>query len=102
MRKKTNSKRAQKNEKRKKIFIKICSFLLILLIIFAATRVKAEEKQEIQYQTVVVQPGDTLWKLAKKHKNSSMDIRDYILQIQQLNHIHSIIYPGDVLIFPSI
>ncbi len=104
MRKKANSKNSRRTRRKRNFFTKyrICSFLLVLLIIFAITRVKAEGKKEIQYQEVIVQPGDTLWALAKKHKDSSTDIRDYIAHIQQLNQIRSIIHPGDVLVFPSI
>lgn len=100
---KNTTKRKPSIRKRNLLFkYRIFSFLLILIITFAITRVKAEGKREIQYQKVTVQPGDTLWDLAKKYKDSSTDIRDYISHIRELNQIRSFIYPGDILMFPTI
>lgn len=78
----------------------ICSFGLILLISLAWFQTKAEGKKEVQYQEVVIQTGDTLWKISQKYKSEREDIRDYVALIQQINKVGSIIYPGDILLLP--
>jgi len=58
-------------------------------------RLKPQTKQ------IVVQPGDTLWAIAKA-ESPETDPRDMIGQIVQLNELGSAkIYPGQVLTLPE-
>jgi nucleoid-associated protein YgaU len=51
-------------------------------------------------QSVVVQPGDTLWSIATEVAGSG-DVRDVVDRIQELNGIHStVLVPGQVLELP--
>ena len=53
------------------------------------------------YLEFAVQPGDTLWKIARMHLPDGMDIREFIFEIKKANDIStSIIHPGDVLLLP--
>ncbi len=54
-----------------------------------------------EYVEFAVQPGDTLWQIARNHSPANMDIREYIYQIQEINNVkNSVIHPGDVLLLP--
>ncbi|MFY9494785.1 MAG: LysM peptidoglycan-binding domain-containing protein [Firmicutes bacterium] len=54
-----------------------------------------------QTKQIVVQPGDTLWAIAKA-ESPETDPRDMIGQIVQLNELGSAkIYPGQVLTLPE-
>jgi LysM repeat protein len=53
------------------------------------------------YTTVVVEPGDTLWDLAKEY-SSNKDLRRYIKKIEEVNNLKdSTIYEGDILKMPA-
>lgn len=103
-----NMMKSKKYKKKHKSFIVrwilkhrvMCSLGLIILISLTWSQTKAEGKKEVQYQKVVIQTGDTLWKISQKYKSESEDIRDYVALIQKINKIGSIIYPGDTLLVP--
>lgn len=48
----------------------------------------------------IIKSNDTLWSIAKEHKPGSMRYDTYIYQIQKINNIDSVIYPGDVIEIP--
>jgi nucleoid-associated protein YgaU len=51
-------------------------------------------------QSVVVQPGDTLWSIATS-LNGDGDVRSVIDEIQQLNGLNSaVLVPGQTLLLP--
>ncbi|WP_296954013.1 LysM peptidoglycan-binding domain-containing protein [uncultured Dialister sp.] len=41
----------------------------------------------IQYETVTLTTNDTLWDIASKRIGKNEDIREYIFNVQQFNHI---------------
>ncbi|WP_028545430.1 LysM peptidoglycan-binding domain-containing protein [Paenibacillus taiwanensis] len=50
---------------------------------------------------VIIQPGDTLWAIAKEHLSSDMDIREYVYIIMKNNNLDSgLIQAGDVIEVP--
>ena len=55
--------------------------------------------QEETYQIYTVQPGDTLWDIAKQY--TSGDPRELIYQIQKANNITPVIRPGQELKIPQ-
>lgn len=51
-------------------------------------------------QSIVVQPGDTLWSIATGVAGTG-DVRDVVARIQQLNHLHgTVLVPGQVVELP--
>ncbi|WP_099192053.1 cell division suppressor protein YneA [Tepidibacter mesophilus] len=55
----------------------------------------------VEYETVNVMQGDTLWNIAKENIPEKEDIRDYIYMIREVNNLESAnIHPGDQLLIP--
>lgn len=87
-----------KNKGRFYIFVIMVTVLLssISLLNFAQSA-----DTGMTYTTVVVEPGDTLWDLAKEY-SSSKDLRRYIKKIEEVNNLKdSTIYEGDILKMPA-
>jgi len=58
-------------------------------------------KDIVEYETVNVIQGDTLWNIAKENISEKEDIRDYIYMIRKVNNLESAnIHPGDKLLLP--
>ena len=58
-------------------------------------------KDIVEYETVNVTQGDTLWNIAKENISEKEDIRDYIYMIREVNDLKSAnIHPGDQLLIP--
>lgn len=52
--------------------------------------------------TYVVQPGDTLWAIAKAYTTPQHDVRVFIHRLQKMNKLTSpIIQPGQCLLLPT-
>lgn len=75
---------------------------LAALFLFTAIVSAALPQKEPKTIEVTVQENETLWSIASKRCSDDMDIREYIYDIQQLNHITSAgsIQPGQVLKIP--
>ncbi|SDW61785.1 LysM peptidoglycan-binding domain-containing protein [Paenibacillus sp. PDC88] len=89
----------KKNKHRIIRLILIASILLLSLTGFMT--VFADAGQEVAYEKIVVEPGDTLWAIGTEHKPEGMDIRDYVNQIQHINGLSSShIQTGQLLKLP--
>lgn len=76
----------------KKTVLLLCAILLIA-IIFKCT---ADcNKADLQKNIYVVQPDDTLWKIADEYCPKNMDKREYIFNLKKANAITGYIQPGD-------
>ena len=54
------------------------------------------------YETVTVQPGDTLWSIAERHMDDSKDIRKFIYEIKKLNNVSAdTLTAGQKLMIPA-
>jgi len=80
----------------KKIFIFCITLMLVLstMVIFGNSRkykTMASEEQLYKYYTsITVQPGDTLWTIAKEYMNPyDHDINGYIDEVVKTNHLSS-------------
>ncbi len=51
---------------------------------------------------VVVEPGDTLWALAREYGPPNEDVREVVYDIRETNHLAgSVIRPGQVLLIET-
>ncbi len=92
-------KRDRKKRRRKKLVVLLLS---ICIILGASVLMNSGGAADVpQYMEYVVQPGDTLWKIARSNLPAGMDIREYVFQIKKANdNSSSIIYPGEALRLP--
>lgn len=85
--------------------LKIKSLLVtavFIVIIMAVIGINAKGSSEIRYKMVVVQPGDTVWSIAKKSIKKGQDIREAVYHIRRENNLQSlIIVPGQSLSVPD-
>ena len=70
---------------------RFCTFIFIVVMLITGTfglvSAKAVDINQPETVTVNVQPGDTLWDIAKDNTAENVDIREYIYDICQLNDI---------------
>jgi len=80
------------------------SFMISIVMIFTLgvgfLTSSANTGKDVEFITVNVNPGDSLWLLAEKYDNNKIDLRKLIYQIKQINNIEDTIYPGQVLEIP--
>lgn len=90
-----------KNKRRFAAFIMILAVMIIFgRLIIDVTASSDRNSQDIGSNYVIVNEGDTLWEIALDNK-PDCDIRYYIYQIKELNHIESDnIYKGQKIILP--
>lgn len=62
----------------------------------------SSQQQVIQFEkTVMIEQGDTLWSIAARHVPDRLDIRSYIVDIKQMNHLDdSLIQAGQIIVIP--
>ena len=70
----------------------VCVVLLIALTILAVQMVK-EERELDHTESYTIQSGETLWEIGTRYRPETMSIQEYIFNLQEFNHIGSIIYP---------
>lgn len=92
--KKRHKRKLRKPVKRVLLFIILVILFSKLNTTEATSRNLAREEE--QYITYIVQPGDRLWLIAKKYKTPGTDTREKIFEIEQTNKDKdlSYIYPG--------
>lgn len=101
-------KRRRQLEVRRNLFVAsmvlvvICMILLFSQKFTLQTSAESEHAMYLYYTSVTVQPGDTLWSIADSyHTVECGDKRDYISEIQRLNHLGSDeIHSGASLVIP--
>lgn len=90
-------------KKNKQSLIRFIAVAAILLLSFTGfMTVFANAGEEVRYENVVVNSGDTLWGIGTAYKPQGMDIREYVDHIQRLNGLSSSnIQTGQLLKLPS-
>jgi len=74
---------------------------LIVLTAFLLFFNRTDASNRVQYQTIQVSSGDTLWAIAGNWAPEGMDVREYIYNIKKTNNMErSDIYAGDELLLP--
>jgi LysM repeat protein len=78
--------------------------IIALLVAVAGWAVRADVMAgDAMYTTVTVENNDTLWTIAGNHVSDDVDIRAYIYEVQQLNHIEDPghLVPGQTIKLPA-
>ena len=86
----------------KKIIL-LCLF--ISAILFCGWGVRASVMAgETLYETVTVEAHDTLWDIAAKKVDDTVDIREYMYEVKELNHLQDAgaLHPGQKLKLPVV
>ncbi len=77
----------------------LCLALFLLGYVFAQHGAAAGNQARSTY---VVQPGDTLWAIAKAHTTAQDDPRVFVHRLKKLNKLDSpLIQPGQCLLLPT-
>lgn len=94
---------------RTRVFACMISFALTLAILLAGIKIMAAvtRADEINprvkcYHSIEIEAGDTLWDIAEREMGPGWsDIRDYIREVEELNHINgNMIKAGDYICLP--
>lgn len=79
----------------------VITVLIVLLITAQNNMAHADELVLETYQSVAIQPGDSLWGLAEQHKLPEMTVEEYITEVRRINHLRtSDLVSGEYLILP--
>ena len=77
-------------------------FVLATSIFSARHAAYAESASNVTYETVRVQPGDSLWSLAQEHSVDGLSTQETSDIIRSVNHLeHGSLDAGDVLKVPA-
>lgn len=95
--------RRLKKAKRKRSFralVFLCFLSTVLLIITVCAK-NIQEKQPVEYETIVIEQGDTLWDIAREYYPDK-EVRSAIYEIKKVNGIESsTIYEGQIIKVPK-
>lgn len=85
--------------KNKRKFFGFISFISIIAFTLIYTASVSAYK-EPQFQSIVVQSGDTLWSIAERYSNNS-NIRKYIYNVKTINNMDSgMLYENTAILIP--
>ncbi len=77
--------------KRRKAEMKALAFFMIVVVVIGANVVYAlgetNTVKKVNYVTVSVWTGDTLWSIANEYKPDDCDVRKFIYEIKKLNNL---------------
>lgn len=91
-----------KRRPQSRLVLLVGAFCLALFVVGFAFALHSSAAGDQPAPTYVVQPGDTLWSIAKAYSSLQDDIRLIVYRIQKLNGLASpIIQPGQCLLLPS-
>jgi len=77
-----------KRKKRSRRKIQIALILVISIAIFTTVNSGSFGATEKQYESVIVQSGDTLWGIAKDHSGGK-DISERVYELKEINNLQS-------------
>lgn len=91
------------NKRRFYLFLTSVFIIIAMIVLSLVSNNKVHSSYyEIEYVSIEVKEGDTLWNIASKYLTDYSDIRKAIYDIKALNKLDSsYIYPGDIIKIPS-
>ena len=85
---------------RKSLIILSLTALIILMIIWAASTLGNSQKQ-INYKTITVENGQSLWEIARNNYGPEYDLRKIIYKIKKINKLeNAVLHPGQEIKLP--
>lgn len=76
--------------------------ILLVVLLPQVVLVRAQDGPHSVVRTLVVQPGDTLWAIARRQTGDTRDLREVIWRIRIANKLdNSRIVPGQMLLIPG-
>ena len=85
---------------RKFLIILSLTSLIILMVIWAASTL-GNSQNSINYKTIKVQNGQSLWEIARNNYGSEYDLRKIIYRIKKINKLENVVlHPGQKLKLP--
>ena len=63
--------------------------LVWLIVIHPAAAGRNANAENIQYISLQIEEGDTLWSIASEYRPASQDVFHYMDQIRNVNHMHT-------------
>ena len=92
-RREKNLKRRRRQAAKRNMIILLATVLMITVgsVIFGSTfsSAKNSDEYEVQYKSIVIENGDSLWNIAKEYKAESESIVEYIDGLMKLNNLTS-------------
>ena len=103
---KNQKKEVSNNNQQSKNFFttgKILLILSILIIIISITAFSQSNQTPAEFETIIVEPGETLWQIARENYNPQENLRKVIYEIRETNDLDNVILnPGQELKLPAI
>lgn len=93
----------RKKQRQKRQMLALTIIIVVLIVfayqLFKPTTIDAHEP--LQVVTVIVEKGDSLWKIADRYDNNKMDLRQYIYIIESYNKLdNTVLQPGQRIRVP--
>ena len=83
------------------LFISIVTIIICMCLSVINGSANVSGSSMTVYETVIVQPGDTLWDIAESYAKPNTDIRSFVHEIEELNSINGgNIYAGQEINIP--
>ena len=88
----TNTRSGRPSFGRRVLSVLIMAAFLILvwlIVIHPVAAGRNADTEKIQYISLQIEEGDTLWSIASEYRPASQDIFHYMDQIRDVNHMHT-------------
>lgn len=99
--KKQKDNQYDKKGSSKKLFFSLALIFICLILVFTISQIVISNSL-MEIKKVKIKIGDSLWKIAKEHYSTEIDIRKKIYQIRKINKLSSAqLHPGQIIKIPK-
>ena len=90
-----------KSNKSTKIILTKYITIIILVISIILFAISTQGRKPIEYRTIIIKKGDTLWSIVKTYQTNEVDPRKLINQIKRINNLeNALLHPGQTIKVP--